>query len=65
VRNTDTLTDPSSFHLSNSTSENPVIDPVLITSQTQFFLNDNFGFAGLGSTAFRRSRKGDISIVSA
>jgi hypothetical protein len=36
-----TLIDPASFHISNSTSENPVIDPVPITSTTQFFLNDN------------------------
>jgi hypothetical protein len=36
-----TLIDPASFHISNSTSENPVVDPVPITSATQFFLNDN------------------------
>jgi len=36
----DTLIDPSSFHFSNSASENSPIDPVPITSTTQFFLND-------------------------
>ena len=37
----DTLIDPSSFHFSNSLNENSPIDPVPITSTTNFFLNDN------------------------
>jgi hypothetical protein len=36
-----TLIDPTSFHVSNSSSSSATIDPVPITSATQFFILDN------------------------